>query len=71
MRIIKYGTNPPAPPPQVICERCKSVLEIAPPDIQDNNAIGTWVVCPVCSGHVQVQMSIIPKEWRKLINWDE
>lgn len=55
MKIIKQGEEPkPKYPMQVICWRCKSVLEIEAADTKAGQYNSTVVECPVCASYVDV-----------------
>jgi len=66
MRVIKDGVEM-----QVKCPGCNSLLGVAPEDVTDCAAMGTWVACPVCGKKVDLTTKEMPPLFRSRVDWDQ
>ncbi len=66
MRVIKDSVEI-----EVKCPGCKSVLGIAPEDVTDCSAVGTWATCPVCNKRIDLSLKAMSPLFRQRVDWDQ
>ena len=66
MRVIKDGVEI-----ERACLNCKSILAIAPEDVEDNIGNNPFAICPICGKGIALRMSEMPPLFRQRVEWDE
>ena len=68
MKVIKAG---PEHTHRTMCEHCKSMLELVPSDVFDDNSWGTSSNCGQCGKRFRLYSEHMSSSFKKQVKWDE